>query len=90
MVDDSLLYLLRSMLLVAMMLILPPLGVALLTGLAIGLLQAITSIQEQTLTFVPKLVAVATVFVVAGAWMLRVLVSYSSDLFASLPSWGAL
>ena len=47
----------------------PPLLVALAIGLVVGLLQAVTQVQEQTLSFVPKLVAVATVLVVAGGWM---------------------
>ena len=64
----------------------PLLGVALLVGLAISLLQAVTSIQEQTLTFVPKLFAVGATFLMLLAWMLQSIMQYATELFRSLPS----
>ena len=90
MIDAVMVELLQRMFYVSLQLILPPLGIALIVGLIIGLLQAITSIQEQTLTFVPKIVAVALVMVFLGGWMLRLLVDYSADLFMRLPEIGAL
>ncbi len=59
----------RAMLRVAFVMSLPTLGVALVVGLAIGLLQALTSVQEMTLTFVPKLAAVAAAFWITMGFM---------------------
>ena len=81
MADDIMVELLQRMFYVSLQLIVPPLGIALVVGLLIGLLQAITSIQEQTLSFVPKIVAVAMVLVFLGSWMLRILIDYTADLF---------
>ena len=90
MADDMMVELLQRMFYISLQLIVPPLGIALVVGLLIGLLQAITSIQEQTLSFVPKIVAVAMVLVFLGSWMLRILVDYTADLFNQLPQIGAL
>ena len=67
---------LRQGLWVALTLSLPILGVALVVGLAIGLFQALTSIQEMTLTFVPKLGAIVAVFWVTMAFMTETLVGF--------------
>jgi flagellar biosynthetic protein FliQ len=64
----------------------PLLLVALVTGLVIGAFQAATSINEQTLSFIPKLIAISVTLVVAGPWMLKVLVSYTRELFESIPT----
>lgn len=90
MLSDTIVDLLRQMLWISLVLSAPVLITALVVGLVIGLLQAVTSIQEQTLSFVPKLVALALVLALMGAWMLRHLVAYTSELFAGLPRWGAL
>ncbi|MEM6489168.1 MAG: flagellar biosynthesis protein FliQ [Pseudomonadota bacterium] len=58
----------------------PILVVALLTGLAIGLLQALTSVQELTLTFVPKLVAIVVVFVATQAFMTGIMIAFFGDM----------
>jgi len=60
----------------------PPLGVALVVGVLVSLLAAITQIQEMTLTFVPKIIAMALVCVLLGPWMLRALVAFAAELFA--------
>jgi flagellar biosynthetic protein FliQ len=64
-------------------------GPILLAGLVIGLLvsifQAVTSIQEQSLSFIPKIVGVAALIVFLGPWMLDQLVSYTQNLFLSIP-----
>ena len=73
---------LEIMLLLAMPLLLVALGV----GLLVGVFQAATQINEMTLSFIPKLLAMAAVMVIAGPWMLKVLVSYTRELFASIPS----
>jgi len=64
----------------------PLLLVALVTGLIIGAFQAATQINEQTLSFIPKLLAIALTLVVAGPWMLKVLLSYTRELFDSIPN----
>jgi flagellar biosynthetic protein FliQ len=73
----------------AMMLSLKIAGPMLLLGLIIGLLvsifQAVTSIQEQSLTFIPKVVAVAALIVLLGPWMLGEIVSYAQNLYLSIP-----
>lgn len=73
---------LEIMLLLAM----PLLLVALVVGLLVGVFQAATQINEMTLSFIPKLLAMAAVMVVAGPWMLKVLVSYTRELIQSIPS----
>ena len=64
----------------------PMLAVSLGVGLVVSILQAVTQIQEQTLTFVPKLLAVSAVFLVGLPWMLQLLVKYTAELFRSLPT----
>lgn len=64
----------------------PILLTALLVGFAISLFQAATQIQEQTLSFVPKIIAVAIALVLTGNWVLSELVSFTESLFASLPA----
>ncbi|GGG21896.1 flagellar biosynthetic protein FliQ [Lysinibacillus alkalisoli] len=62
----------------------PLLLVALLTGLAVSIFQATTSIQEQTLAFVPKIVAVLVAIVFFGPWMLSQVTGYAQDIFENL------
>lgn len=64
----------------------PILLTALLVGFAISLFQAATQIQEPTLSFVPKMIAVALAMVLTGNWVLSELVSFTDSLFASLPA----
>jgi flagellar biosynthetic protein FliQ len=74
----------------AMMLALKIAGPMLLMGLIVGLLvsifQAVTSIQEQSLSFIPKIVGVAVLIVVLGPWMLNQLIGYAQNLYLSIPS----
>jgi flagellar biosynthesis protein FliQ len=63
----------------------PFLVVSLALGLGIGLIQSATQIQEQTLTFVPKLAGVALVLVVGGNWMLGETISFTRHLFDMVP-----
>jgi flagellar biosynthetic protein FliQ len=58
---------------------------ALAVGLAISLLQSITSIQEMSLTFVPKMAGVALALVICGHWMINTLVGFTDQLFAMIP-----
>lgn len=65
----------------------PPVMVALLVGLIISLLQATTHLQEQTLTFVPKLVAITITLAVTGPWILSQLIQFTTQLFESFPTY---
>lgn len=64
----------------------PILLVSLVIGFAISLLQSVTQVQEMTLTFVPKVIAVAVVLLVAGNWMMGEMVSFTHQLFQDLPA----
>ena len=75
---------LRQGLWIAVSISLPILSVALVTGLVIGLFQALTSVQEMTLTFVPKLAAIVSVFWISMGFMTETLVAFFDD--AILPA----
>lgn len=75
----------RNAIFVAMLLAAPLLIVALVIGLLVSVFQTVTQIQEQTLSFVPKLLGVAATFLVGLPWMLQLLVEYTQKLFRSLP-----
>jgi flagellar biosynthetic protein FliQ len=62
------------------------LGTVLAVGLVISLFQAVTQINEATLSFVPKLIAAVAVFAVAGPWMLTTMVEYIRRMITSIPS----
>ena len=68
-----------------LLLIAPPLILALIIGLVVAILQAITSIQEQTLTFLPKLVVILFVIAFLGGFMFSHLGNYTVDLFKLIP-----
>jgi flagellar biosynthetic protein FliQ len=63
----------------------PALVVSLAVGLVVALFQAVTSIQEFTLTFLPKVVAIGIVLLLLGHWMLGIAVSYTEQLYDSIP-----
>ena len=69
----------------ALLLAAPMLLVALVTGLLISLFQAATQINEATLSFIPKLLAVFATAVIAGPWMLGLVLDYMRTLFSSIP-----
>jgi flagellar biosynthetic protein FliQ len=64
----------------------PLLLVALVVGVIVSVFQAVTQIQEQSLSLVPKIAAVAIVIVVLGPWMLGQLVSYTAELYNAIPT----
>jgi flagellar biosynthetic protein FliQ len=70
---------------VAMLVAAPLLLTALAVGLLVGVIQAATQINEMTLSFIPKLIAMALVALITGPWMLRLLVQYTHQLIESLP-----
>jgi flagellar biosynthesis protein FliQ len=63
----------------------PLLLVALVIGLVVSVFQAVTQIQEQSLSFIPKIVGVAAIIVLLGPWMLGQLVTYTENLYQSIP-----
>jgi flagellar biosynthesis protein FliQ len=67
---------------------LPVLGVSLVVGLLVSIFQAVTQLQEPTLTFIPKILAVVVVIVVAGPWMLNTMLGFTIDLWAGIPAVG--
>jgi flagellar biosynthetic protein FliQ len=71
---------------IAMLLGAPLLLTALAVGLIIGMVQAATQINEMTLSFIPKVIAMSLVLVVAGPWMLRTLVQFTRQLIENLPA----
>lgn len=70
---------------VALALAAPLLMVALVTGLIISMLQAATQINEMTLSFIPKILAVFVTIIVAGPWMLNLLLDYMRTLLTNIP-----
>ncbi len=86
MTQDDVVNLVVDAMSVALKVALPMLLVALIVGLGVSIFQAVTQIQEQTLTFIPKVVAMALVIVVAGPWMLGQIVSYTQNLYERIPS----
>jgi flagellar biosynthetic protein FliQ len=71
---------------VGLQLSLPMMMATLLVGVAVSIFQSITSIQEQTLSFVPKILAVFATVVVAFSWMLNVMMTFTTNLLESIPS----
>ncbi len=82
--QEFVLHLARDALYVALLIAAPPLIIGLAVGLLISIFQATTQIQEQTLTFVPKIVAVLFSILIFGSWMLTTIVSFTSELFSNL------
>lgn len=68
-----------------LMLASPVLGAALIVGLIVAILQAVTSIQEQTLTFVPKIFAILAMLALLGGWMFTSMKEYTVHLFMKIP-----
>ena len=75
----------RQALWMTMLLSAPLLGVELIVGLVIGILQAATSINEMTLSFIPKLIAMGLTLALIGSWQLTTLVDYTRSIFQRIP-----
>jgi flagellar biosynthesis protein FliQ len=84
---DLSLQLLADLLWTGLLISAPLMAVTLAIGLLISVVQVVTQVQEQSLTFIPKIVAAVVVLVVCGPWMLKRLVGYSSTLIANIPSY---
>ena len=77
----------REALLVVLLISAPLLGFALLVGVIISIFQAVTQIQEMTLTFVPKILAVLIALLAFGPWIIRILLNFTTTLFLNLPTY---
>ena len=86
MTPETVMDLTHSTLIVTCMLAAPLLLIALVVGLVIGMLQAATQINEQTLSFIPKLLFIVLALFAVGPWMLKTLVDFTHDLYTSIPT----
>ena len=75
----------RDALLMVMLISAPMLGLALFVGIAVSIFQATTQIQEQTLAFVPKIIAVFVAVLLFGPWMVSLIVNYTRDILINIP-----
>lgn len=78
----------RDALLITLLIAAPPLLAGLVVGLVISIFQAVTQIQEFTLTFIPKILAVFIATVIFLPWMLRVFLGFTTNLFLQIPMFG--
>ena len=76
----------RQSLWVSVLVCAPLLGVALAVGLVIGIIQAATSINEMTLSFIPKLIALAMALLLFGSWQLVTLIDFTRNIFQRIPA----
>jgi len=88
MTEDFVIHLFREAFYTTLIIASPILLVSLVIGLVISVLQAATSVQEVTLTFVPKIVAIAIVLVLTLPWMMDVMSTFTVDLFNQIPTMG--
>jgi flagellar biosynthesis protein FliQ len=83
--NDFALQLINELLWNAILISAPLLGITLLVGLLVSIAQAVTQVQEMSLTFVPKLLAAVAVLALFGPWMLRKLLAFASNLITNIP-----
>ncbi|MFG0282898.1 MAG: flagellar biosynthetic protein FliQ [Phycisphaerales bacterium JB039] len=79
--DESTVFLVRETLLTALLIVAPILGAGVVVGLVISIIQSVTSIQDQTLTFVPKIIAMTVVAAVLMPWIVLRLVEFTEEMF---------
>lgn len=87
MTQETVIHLAQEALSVALLVSAPILGLSMLVGIIVSILQATTQIQEQTLTFVPKIVAVMASILIFGPWMLNLITTFTQMLFSQLPNY---
>lgn len=87
MTPDAALDLFRQALITALLLASPMLAAGLVIGLAISVFQAVTSIQEMTLTFIPKILGVLLALIIAMPWMLGLMTRFTTQLLGNLGAW---
>ena len=84
---DLVIQLAQEALMIVLLVSAPMLGLGLIGGLLVAVFQATTSIQEQTLAFIPKIIAVFVAILIFGPWMLRILVEYVMNILVNLPQY---
>jgi flagellar biosynthetic protein FliQ len=84
--DTQIMHIALQVLLVSAKLAAPALITSLVVGFAVSMFQSATQLQEFTLSFVPKVIAVGLALLICGHWMMTTLVSFTQDLFAEIPS----
>jgi len=89
MTDITVIKIMREALMVAMVVSAPILGIGMLVGLIVSIFQTTTSIQEQTLTFVPKILAIFAAFIFFASWMMHTLINYTKGVFMMISKIGA-
>jgi len=87
MTTDMVVALSRQAIELALFLALPMLGVSLVVGVVVSVLQAATQIQEMTLTFVPKILAMFLALLIAFPWMMDKIITFTRDLFMNIPNY---
>jgi len=86
MTQDMVVGLARNAVEITLLISLPMLGLGLIVGLAVSIFQAVTQIQEMTLTFVPKIIAVLIGLLMAFPWMMNKMVDYTRDIIMNIPN----
>lgn len=86
MTTDQAIQIAREAMIITLLLSAPMLGFGLLVGLVVSIFQAVTQINEMTLTFIPKIIAVAAAMAIFLPWMMRTLVDFTTRLITSLPN----
>ena len=85
MTQDTVTSLVIDMMSITVKIAMPMLLASLIVGLAVSVFQAVTQIQEQTLSFIPKILALVAVIAIAGPWMLSSVVDWTHDLWGNIP-----
>ncbi|HBX23692.1 MAG TPA: EscS/YscS/HrcS family type III secretion system export apparatus protein [Desulfotomaculum sp.] len=85
MTESFIIELVREAIMMVCIIALPPLVVALLVGLVISIMQAATQVQEQSLTFVPKIIAVFLTLAIMAPWSIRIMISFTNRVFNRIP-----
>jgi len=88
MTQDYVIYIAKEAIYTVLLMAGPLLAGSILVGLAVSIFQATTQIQEQTLTFVPKLIVILVLVVITGPWMLNILIDFTLNLFEAIPKLG--
>ena len=83
---DLALHMMADMFWTAFLVCLPVLGITLVVGLLVSIAQVVTQVQENSLTFIPKMVAAGIALTVFGSWMLREIVQFAARLWTGIPS----
>jgi len=86
MTQEYIIYLGREAVYTVLLVASPMLGLALVVGLSVGIFQAVTSINEMTLTFIPKIIIVILALVIFAPWIMNTLLTFTINLFTVLPN----